>query len=81
MMNTSYIFLLKIFGNILNIIAGDTLVADRHLWLSRNLPETNNNENLLDIGYHAIGCSWDEVNQTKAESRCSALNLEDKCSF
>jgi SAM-dependent methyltransferase len=95
MMNTSYIFLLKIFGNILNIITGDTLVADRHLWLSRNLPETNNNENLLDIGcgsgaftllasrigYHAIGCSWDEVNQTKAESRCSALNLEDKCSF
>jgi SAM-dependent methyltransferase len=95
MFSSIYILVLKLIGNALNIITGDTLVADRHVWLSQNLPETNNNENFLDIGcgsgaftfmaakrgYRALGCSWDEVNQKKAEVRCSALKLNDRCEF
>ena len=95
MFSSLYILLLKLFGNTLNIITGDTLVADRHIWLSHNLPETNNNENFLDIGcgsgaftfvaakrgYRALGCSWDDCNQKKAEERCSALKLNDRCEF
>ena len=74
MLSKLYIFLLKLVGNCLNVITGDTLVADRHIWVSKSLPETNNNENFLDIGcgsgaftflaarrgYRALGFSWDK---------------------
>lgn len=91
-----YEFLLaKLFGNLLNVIRGDTLVTDRFLWLKKNLPKTLNNERLLDIGsgsgaftiaaasmgYDAVGLSWDKKNQIKGIKRAEALELKNKCEF
>ncbi|HSI62309.1 MAG TPA: methyltransferase domain-containing protein [Candidatus Saccharimonadia bacterium] len=75
--------LVKIAGFTATLIHGDTLVMDRWRWLKKRLPDTRNNETLLDVGcgtgsftigaarrgYHALGLSWDERNQTVARER------------
>lgn len=76
-------FLVKIAGFTATLIHGDTLVLDRWRWLKRRLPDTRNEETLLDVGcgtgsftigaarrgYHALGLSWDERNQNVARER------------
>ncbi len=95
MLNKVYLLLLRILGNRINVITGDSLVVDRLIWLRRHLPKTNNNESVLDVGcgsgaftlesairgYQSTGLSWDEANQKKALDRSIALNLESKCQF
>lgn len=95
MLTRIYLLLLRVFGNALNLITGDTLVFDRWLWLKRNLPRTNNGERALDIGcgsgaftlasvlrgYKTTGLSWDLENQKKAQDRAAALNVDDRCGF
>ena len=58
-------------------------MLDRWQWLARRLPRTRNEERLIDVGcgtgafsigaarrgYHALGLSWDERNQTVARVR------------
>ena len=87
--------LLKIFGYTLTFITGDTLAADRLIWMKRNLPKTRNDEKLLDVGcgsgamsfaackrgYEVTGMSWDRRNQKKAEVRAKNLNMADKTKF
>ncbi len=86
---------LRIFGNKVNLIGGDTLVADRWLWLVRNLPRTNDDETVLDVGcgsgafaleaalrgYESVGLSWDHHNQAKATERACALGVSGRTSF
>lgn len=68
------------------LVRGDTLVLDRWLWLTRRLPRTRNDEQLIDVGcgtgaftigaarrgYRALGLSWDTRNQNVAEQRAAA---------
>src|SRR5215831_5582861 len=75
--------LVRLFGFPATLVHGDTLVLDRWRWLKRRLPVTANGERLLDVGcgtgaftigaarrgYHALGLSWDERNQTTARQR------------
>lgn len=77
--------LVKIFGFPATLIHGDTLVLDRWLWLRRRIPETSNDESLIDVGcgsgafsigaarrgYSALGLSWDERNQNIASERAT----------
>jgi len=77
--------LLKLFGFRATLIHGDTLTLDRWLWLKTYLPNTNNNETLLDVGcgngsfvigaslrgYNSIGLSWDKDNYEKGIKRAS----------
>jgi len=81
--------------NLLNISRGDTLVADRYIWLKKNLPKTQNGEKLLDVGcgsgaftimsalrgYEAVGISWDEQNQSKGIYRAKSIGVENLCTF
>lgn len=78
-------FLVGLIGFPATLIHGDTLVLDRWLWLEQRLPQTNNQESLIDIGcgtgafsigaalrgYKALGLSWDERNQTVANERAA----------
>jgi len=87
--------LIKIFGNWLDVLWGDTMVLDRYLWLRRNLPKTKNGESLLDVGcgsgaftiesakrgYKATGISWDKENQNNARKIATILNIENQCLF
>lgn len=75
--------LVRIFGWRATLHHGDSLVWDRWRWLSRRLRKTHNGERLLDVGcgsgaftigtaklgYHSLGLSWDERNQSIAEAR------------
>lgn len=75
--------LVRLLGFPATLIHGDTLVWDRWRWLKYRLPETRNEEQLLDVGcgtgaftigaalrgYHALGLSWDSANNTVAEER------------
>lgn len=75
--------LVKLFGHPATLIHGDTHVLDRWLWLKKQLPITNGNEKLIDVGcgsgafaigaslrgYQAIGFSWDERNSLVAQNR------------
>ena len=68
------------------LVRGDTLVLDRWLWITRRLPRTRNDEQLIDVGcgtgaftigaarrgYQALGLSWDTRNQSVAEQRAAA---------
>ena len=86
--------LVKLLGFPATLIHGDTLVLDRWLWLRRYLPETKNNETLIDVGcgsgafvigaslrgYDSLGLSWDESNQKKAIDR-AAVCKADLASF
>jgi SAM-dependent methyltransferase len=90
-----YLVFLKVFGHWLTLINGDTLVLDRMSWLKKNLPATNNGEQLLDVGcgsgaitlgarllgYHVCGMSWDAENQKKAQSRAQVLGLSENSEF
>jgi SAM-dependent methyltransferase len=94
-MQRYYIAALRLFGNFLNVITGDTLVVDRWIWLKRNLPKTRNGEKIIDIGcgsgaftieaalrgYSATGLSWDQGNQVKATERANVLGVSDRCAF
>jgi len=78
-------FLVRLFGFPATLIHGDPQVLDRWLWLKQRLPETSNQESIVDIGcgtgafsigaalrgYHALGLSWDERNQTVANQRAN----------
>ncbi|MBF0288333.1 MAG: class I SAM-dependent methyltransferase [SAR324 cluster bacterium] len=86
--------LVKMIGFPATLIHGDTLVLDRWLWLKKRLPQTNNQEKLLDIGcgtgaftigaalrgYYTLGLSWDERNQKVASERAKMCNA-DSASF
>ena len=75
--------LVRLIGFPATLMHGDPLVLDRWRWLKVRLPKTRNNERLLDVGcgsgafsigaalrgYHALGLSWDERNQTVATER------------
>ena len=77
--------LVKLLGFPATLIHGDPLVLERWLWLRRYLPETKNNEALIDVGcgsgsftigaslrgYNSIGLSWDQSNHEKAIQRAS----------
>ena len=81
--------LIKFFNWSTTLINSDTLVLDRWNWISSNLPLTNHNDRLLDIGcgsgaftigasskgYKALGLSWDKENQKKAQERTLLSNL------
>ena len=76
------------------LIRGDTLVLDRWHWIRQRLPETRNGERLLDVGcgtgaftigaarrgYHSLGLSWDERNQSVAQRRAEACG-QDRAVF
>ncbi len=75
--------LVRILGFPATLLHGDTMVLDRWLWLSKRLPQTGNNETLIDIGcgsgsftigaslrgYECLGLSWDARNQDAAAER------------
>lgn len=77
------------------LLRGDTLVADRWRWITRQLPETRNEETLLDVGcgsgaftigavrrgYRSLGLSWDERNQKVAARRAEACGQGDRAKF
>jgi 2-polyprenyl-3-methyl-5-hydroxy-6-metoxy-1,4-benzoquinol methylase len=80
--------LVKLFGHPALIIHGDTLMLDRWKWLQSRLPITRNGESLVDIGcgsgaftigaalrgYHSLGLSWDQRNQSVASHRAHICN-------
>src|ERR1700733_3326286 len=75
--------LVRILGFPATLLHGDSAVLDRWLWLRRRLPETANNEKVVDIGcgtgafsigaalrgYEVLGLSWSEGNQKVAGER------------
>ena len=83
--------LTKIFGSPVTFIHGNTLVLDRWMWLKARLPETNNGENLIDIGcgsgafsigaalrgYKTLGLSWDKCYQKVASYRAEICKAEN----
>ncbi|WP_428393667.1 class I SAM-dependent methyltransferase [Lichenicoccus sp.] len=83
--------LVKYFGFPATLVHGDTLEFDRWSWLKQYLPTTRNGERLLDVGcgsgafaigaalrgYTVVGLSWDERNQTVAESRARLIGVKD----
>ena len=82
--------LVRVLGFTATLIHGDSMVLDRWRWLKRRLPQTANNESLLDVGcgtgaftigaarrgYAATGISWDERNQRVASDRAKLCNAE-----
>ena len=83
--------LVKIFGHKATLIHDDTTVLDRWLWLKSRLPETKNQEKLIDIGcgngsftigaslrgYNSLGLSWDDSNQETANLRAKTCNVKN----
>jgi len=83
--------LVKIFGHKATLIHDDTTVLDRWLWLKSRLPETKNQEKLIDIGcgngsftigaslrgYNSLGLSWDDSNQEIANLRAKICNVKN----
>ena len=75
--------LVRVCGFFATLTHGDSLVLDRWLWLKKRMPLTANNESVLDVGcgtgafsigaarrgYRVTGISWDERNQTVAQTR------------
>lgn len=71
------------------------MVADRWRWVKRELPETRNEETLLDVGcgtgaftigaarrgYRALGLSWDQRNQGVAARRATRGGVTDQAKF
>jgi SAM-dependent methyltransferase len=85
--------LVRLVGFPATLVHGDPLVLDRWFWLKARLPKTRNGERLLDIGcgsgafsigaalrgYHALGLSWDDRNQSAANERaiyCKASSAQ-----
>lgn len=70
-------------GHLGTLIAGDTLVLDRWRWLKARLPNTQNDDQLLDVGcgtgaftigaakrgYRSLGLTWSEEDRVKSEAR------------
>jgi SAM-dependent methyltransferase len=85
-MNSS--LLVRIFGWRASLFHGDPLVFDRWRWICKRLRKTKNKDALLDVGcgsgaftigtakkgYQSLGLSWDERNQTIAQSRAAIAN-------
>ena len=83
--------LVRVFGHMATLIHSDTTVLDRWLWIKQRLPNTRDNEKLIDIGcgtgsftigsslrgYQSLGLSWDERNQRVAQERAKICNVEN----
>ena len=83
--------LVRVLGFPAILLHGDPQVVDRWLWLKRHLPKKDARE-LLDVGcgsggftfgaakrgYRAIGLSWDEENNRRAEERARILHADAK---
>lgn len=81
--------LVKVLGFPATLIHGDSLMLDRWLWLRKRLPKTNNGERLIDVGcgsgafsigaglrgYHSLGLTWDERNQSDASERAEICKV------
>jgi SAM-dependent methyltransferase len=81
------LFLTRMLGSLAGLIQGDTLVRERWLWLERRLPETANDEHLLDVGcgmgafticaalrgYNAIGLTWNDEDAEVARARAKII--------
>lgn len=84
------IILTRILGATAGLIQGDTLTRDRWLWLKPRLPETANEERLLDVGcgtgafticsslrgYNALGLTWDEADNAIACERAVIIKAK-----
>ena len=87
--------ILRTLGVSSGLILGDSMVLDRWRWLSRFLPETRNEERILDVGcgtgafsicaasrgYRTLGLSWDDRNQGEASKRAALHGLEQNARF
>ena len=92
--SSSRILLTKILGSWAGLIQGDTLTWDRWRWLKSRLPETRNEERLIDVGcgtgafticaamrgYSALGLTWDTTDSTVAATRAQIIGAR-KASF
>jgi SAM-dependent methyltransferase len=82
---TKRVALTKLLGVSAGLIQGDFFTRDRWLWLKERLPETLNDEALLDVGcgtgafsiaaaqrgYDCLGLSWDESDLAVATARAA----------
>lgn len=79
-------------GHLASLHTWDSMVSDRWRWLHGHLPYTRAGERLLDVGcgsgaftigaalqgYDALGLTWDEAMQERAEERARRLGVDAK---
>lgn len=80
---------LRKLGHIATLHTWDPMVSDRWRWLLRHLPYSRAGDRLLDVGcgvgsftigaalqgYQALGLTWDEPQQSRAERRARMLGV------